>query len=164
MKSNLLLLIVFALSFSACEKEQNRQLLNAYFKFTVDGQEKTIKDGAGINDNTFECKMTGDTLLRIRVSKQYEDVGFYIKDKFIKDGTYVLDSLNMGYYTDPVDYRRYATNSNFKGNLTIKRGTFQAKDMLNTLEGQFSFTGEDTATKKQHVISGGTFYMEREEE
>ena len=161
MKYILVLVFLFSFTISACTKEQNRQLLNAYFKFNVDGTGVEIKDEIGIDENTFECIIKGDTSLFINVDKRALGAGFYINAHPLKDTTYVLDSLRIGYYTDPITYRRYSSNNQNKGTLTIKRGTFQAKDMLNTLEGSFSFTGEDTATKKIHVITEGKFLMER---
>ena len=155
-------LIVF--TFTNCKKEQNRQLLNAYFNFKANGVPVSIKDGAGLNENTFECILKGDTTLYVNVSKQYESAGFYIHTNNIKDGTYALDSINVGYYLSPDDKRRYTTNGKSVGTLTIRRGTFQAKSMLNTIEGTFEFTGEDTITKKKYMITEGSFLMERQDE
>ncbi|MDB5250032.1 MAG: hypothetical protein JWQ40_4426 [Segetibacter sp.] len=161
MKYLLLLTGLAAIILPGCEKEQNRQLLNGYFKYTVKGAESRIIDGFGLNNNTFECYFRGDTALYVSVSKVYEMAGFFIKSDSIKDGTYILDNNNRAYYADPKDRRRYTTNNSFKGTVTIKKSTFQAKTILPTLEGQFSFNAVDTATGKSLSITNGSFLMER---
>lgn len=163
MKRKYLLTSFFLLGIFSCEKEQNRQLLDAYFKFTIDGTETVIKDGAGLNDNTFSCRIQGDTLLVVEVSKLYELVGFIIKADSIQNGTYVLNGENKAYYTNPKDYKRYYTTSNFGGTLTIQKKIFEAKSILNTVQGQFNFQGVDTLTGKTFTLSNGAFLMERQE-
>lgn len=163
MKGRLLVIGLFTLFLFSCEKEQNRQLLDGYFKYTINGAETVIKDGAGLNDNAFNCTIKSDTALLIAVSKLYESAGFYIYADSIKDGTYVLDDKNKAYYTNPLDYKRYSTNDTYKGTLTIHKKLFQAKTMLNTVEGQFTFTGVDTATGKTFTLTNGSFLMERKE-
>ena len=164
MKYTSLLIVLLALTFSSCEKEQNRQILNAYFSFKIDGVPVSIKDGAGAYENTFECVLRGDTTLYINVSKVYQGAGFYIKTERIKNGTYLLDSINNAYYSNPNDAKRYNTNGKATGSITIKKGTFMAASMLNTLEGTFEFVAEDTLTKKKFNITEGSFFMERQEE
>ena len=164
MKYKFFSMLIIGFSICACKKEQNRSQLNAYFNFKVDGASVSIADGIGINANVFDCTIKGDTALYINVDKQTQGAGFVIKAHPLKDTTYNLDSLQIGYYTDPLDYRRYYTNNQKKGTLTIKRGTFQAVDLLNTLEGQFSYTTVDTATNAIHTITEGKFLMERKEQ
>lgn len=161
MKHIYLLFILLGCLLGSCEKDQNRKLLGAYFKFTVNGVEKVINDEAGLNNNIFDCTFKGDTTLLINVAKIYEAAGFVVKSDSIKDGTYVLDSANRAYYTNPLDQKRYYTNSKYKGTLTIKQGTFQAKELLYTLEGNFAFQAVDTATGKNFTITNGSFLMER---
>ena len=160
----ILLIVLFSFSFSACTKEQNRQLLNAYFKFKVDGTQVNIVDEIGLNDNLFECLLVGDTALYIDAVKKVQGAGFAIKLPLIKDTTYVLDSIQRAYYIDPGEQNRYYTNSLFKGTLTIKRGTFQAKDVLNTMSGTFSYRVIDTLNNRIHDITEGSFFMERKEQ
>ena len=164
MKTTILLIVLFAFSFSACEKEQNRRMLNAYMSFKVDGKDVKITDGAGVNENVFDCVLRGDTALYIDVAKRYLGLGFVIKADVLRDGTYTLDNQNTGYYTDPNEYRRYTTNSVSTGTITLRKNTFKASSMLNTLEGEFSFKGEDTLTHKTFEITNGSFLMERNEE
>ena len=163
MKYRFLLTSFLTLIFFSCEKEQNRKLLDAYFKYTVDGTETVIKDGSGLNNNVFNCTIEGDTALIIRASKLYENVGFFVYSDSIVDGTYALDSKNKGYFTHPVTGKRYTTNDTYKGTLTIQKKVFEAKSMLNTVEGQFSFVGEDTLTGKTYTVTNGSFLMERKE-
>lgn len=161
MKKNLVLVALLAICCVSCKKERNRQLLNAYFKFTVNGAERNIKDEA-LDANLFDCTIKGDTALYIDVDKQGEAAGFIVKGYPLKDSTYTLDSINRGYYTPPSD-ARYYTNNNHKGTITIKRSTFEAASMLNTLEGTFQYEAEDTALHRVYTVTGGSFLMERQE-
>lgn len=161
MKYIYLLLITFGFLLFGCEKDQNRKLLGAYFKYSINGKETVINDEAGINNNIFDCTFKSDTTLVINVAKIYEGAGFVIKSDSIKDATYVLDSANKAYYTNPLDQKRYYTTKKYKGTLTIKKGTFQAKELLYTLEGHFSFQAVDTATGKNFNVLNGSFLMER---
>jgi hypothetical protein len=161
MKYLALLLVVVSLMFSACQKDENRKLLNAYFRYTINGSETLINQGSGLNNNTFDCTFSDDSALYINVSKVYEGAGFVIKADSIKDGTYTLDSRNKGYYTNPADQKRYYTTDQYTGTLTIKKGTFQAKDLLYTLQGTFSFQAVDTLTGHHFALTNGSFLMER---
>jgi hypothetical protein len=71
--------------------------------------------------------------------------------------------LNKAYYTNPLDQKRYYTNNQYKGTLTIKKGTFQATELLYTLEGHFAFQAVDTATGKNFNVVNGSFLMERKQ-
>ena len=161
MKYSYLLLILFSLLLNSCQKDQNRKLLGAYFKYTINGKETVINDEAGLSSNTFNCTFRGDTSLIINVAKLYEGAGFVIKSDSMRDATYTLDSLNKGYYTNPVDLKRYSTNNKYKGSVTIKRGTFQATELLYTLQGTFAFQAVDTSTGKNFNIVNGSFLMEQ---
>ena len=147
----------------SCEKDQNRKLLGAYFKYTINGTEKIIKDETGISENMFNCTIKGDTSLIINAAKFYEGAGFVIRSSSIKDGSYVLDNGNKAYYTNPVDLKRYYTTGKHTGTLTVKKNTFTAKELLYTLEGTFAFQAVDTLTGKTFNITNGSFLMERKE-
>lgn len=151
--------IIF-LSLVACEKEQNKQLLGAYFKYTIDGVETTVENGSGVNNNIFTCDLYGDTAIYINVSKLYSAAGFFVKANALPDGNYVLNNINKGYYTNPADYKRYSTNNAYTGQVTFQRGTFQANTMLNTLKGTFSYQAVDTLTNKSINVINGSFLME----
>jgi Family of unknown function (DUF6252) len=138
-------------------------LLGAYFRYTINGKETIINDEAGINNNTFDCTIKGDTSLLINVAKIYEGAGFVVKSNGIKDGTYVLEGPSKAYYTNPVDQKRYYTANKYTGTLTVKKNTFQAKELLYTLEGRFAFQAVDTTTGKNFNLVNGTFLMERKE-
>jgi hypothetical protein len=162
MKYTSLLIVLFALTLGSCEKEQNRRLLKAYVNFKVDGVPVHLMDGEGVNENTFECLTRGDTALIINASKVYQGIGFHIKVDNIKNGTYRVDSINNAYYSNPVDYKRYNTNSKSTGSITIRKGIFEGKSIINILEGEFEFIGEDTLTRKKFNITEGSFKMERQ--
>ncbi|WP_147201969.1 DUF6252 family protein [Segetibacter aerophilus] len=161
MKYLLSSLIIIAFFLNSCEKDQNRKLLGGYFKYSINGKETIINDEVGINSNVFDCTFKGDSVLTINVSKIYEGAGFIVKSDSIKDGTYVLDNANKAYYTNPLDQKRYYTNDKFKGTLNIKKGTFEAKELLYTLEGTFNFQAVDTVTGKNFNVVNGSFLMER---
>lgn len=161
MKHVALLLLTLTMLTSSCEKDQNRKLLGAYFKYSINGKETIITDEAGINNNIFDCTIKGDTVLNINVAKFYEGAGFVVRSKNINDGAYSLDSVNKAYYTNPLDQKRYSTTSKYKGNLFIKKGTFQAKELLYTLSGTFAYQAVDTATGKTFNIIDGSFLMEQ---
>jgi hypothetical protein len=161
MKYFLSLLIITAFLLNSCEKDQNRKLLGGYFKYSINGKETVINDEAGINSNVFDCTFKGDSILTINVSKIYEGAGFVVKSDTIKDATYVLDNANKAYYTNPLDQKRYYTNDKYKGTVTIKKGTFEAKELLYTLEGTFNFQAIDTVTGKNFHVVNGSFLMER---
>jgi hypothetical protein len=144
----------------SCEKQQNQKMLGSYLNFEVNGVKKSFSPADILNNNHFECQIKGDTSLNINVSQLFEGAGFTIKNNGVKDGTYELDNNNKAYYTNPKDFKRYSTNLGYKGTLTIKKNTFKAKTLLNTLEGQFSFVGEDTLTHKTFKITNGSFLME----
>ena len=153
--------LVFVLILGGCEKEANRKLLNGFFKYDADGAPINITEGILLNENTFTCTISGDTALQIMTSKIYDGAGFYLKDlKGLKDGTYTLNQVNKGFYLHPKDFKTYYTNSVKTGMVTIKRGTFQAKTLLNTLEGTFDFIATDSTTRKQVHVSKGSFLME----
>ena len=164
MRYKLLLILILGFSIAGCKKEQNRSQLNAYFNFKVNGTDVSINDGIILNANTFDCILKGDTALFIDVEKQAEGAGFYIRDRPIKDTTYILDSFQVGYYKDPFNRVRYNTSNVKRGTLTIKRGTFQAKDVLNTMSGTFSYRVIDTLNNRIHDITEGSFFMERKEQ
>lgn len=146
---------------SGCEKEANRTMLNAYFKYKADGADVSITRGILLNDNLFSCTIYGDTALQIITSKVYDGAGFYLKNlEGLKDGTYTLNNVNTGFYLHPLNYKKYTTSTQKTGTLTISRGTFQAKTLLNTLQGSFAFTAADTVTGGQVQITNGTFLME----
>lgn len=163
MKYLFLILILFGFALGSCEKDQNRKLLGAYFKYSINGKETVINDEAGLSNNIFDCTFKGDTALYINAAKLYEGAGFVIKADSIKDGTYTLDDHNRAYYTNPLDQKRYYTTSQYKGTLTIKKSTFQAKELLYTLEGQFNFQAVDSTTGKNFTLQNGSFKMERKE-
>ena len=153
------LVIVWILG--GCEKEANRKLLNGFFKYEADGAPINISEGILLNENTFTCTISGDTSLQMMTSKIYDGAGFFLKDtKGIKNGTYTLNHLNKGYYLHPKDFKTYTTTSVKTGTLTIKRGTFQAKTLLNKMEGTFDFTATDSTTGKQVHVAKGSFLME----
>jgi hypothetical protein len=160
MKAFPLFISLFALLFLGCEKEQNNKLLNPYLKFEVDGVQTAFASPDLLNNNYFDCVVKSDTALIITVSKLYEGAGFSVKGKILNEGTYTLNEVNKAYYTNPKDYRRYTTNENYTGTITVKRGTFQAKTLLNTLQGTFSFQAVDTAKNKSIKIVKGEFLME----
>jgi len=160
MKTSLLFISLFALLFLGCEKEQNNKLLNPYLQFEVNGVKSSFSPPDLLNNNYFDCVVKSDTALNITVSKLYEGAGFNLKGKILNEGTYTLDEVNKAYYTNPKDFRRYTTNENYKGTITIKRGTFQAKTLLNTLQGTFSFQAVDTAKNKSIKVVKGEFLME----
>ncbi len=163
MKYSLLTLIFLSLILNSCQKDEDRKLLNGYFRYTVNGTETVIKDETGLNANTFDCIIKGDTALYINVTKIYDGAGFVIKSDSIRDGTYQLDSMNKAYFIYPTDLKRYYTTNKYKGTLTIKKGTFMATELLNTLTGQFSFQAVDTLTGKNFNVVNGSFLMERKE-
>lgn len=153
--------LVLIITLGGCEKEANRKLLNGFFKYDADGASINITEGILLNENTFTCTLTGDTSLQIMTSKIYDGAGFYIKDsKGIKDGTYTLNHVNKGYYLHPKDFKTYTTTATKTGTLIIKRSTFQAKTLLNTMEGTFDFTATDSTTGKLVHLSNGSFLME----
>jgi len=160
MKYFFLIFTLFSVVLSGCEKDQNRKMLNGFFKYSVDGTETVINDEVGFNDNTFNCSIKGDTSLIINVSNLYEGAGFVI-DGPIKDSTYTLDSTNKAYYTNPKDLKRYYTTNQYTGTLTIKKSTFEAKTLLYTLQGSFSFHAVDTLSGKNFNITNGSFLMEQ---
>ncbi|MCW3112504.1 MAG: hypothetical protein JWR18_900 [Segetibacter sp.] len=161
MKYSFLLLILFSFLVISCEKDQNRKLLGAYFRYTINGRETVIKDETGINNNVFDCTFHSDTMLIINVAKIYEGVGFVIKADSIRDATYPLETVSKAYYTNPADLKRYYTTNKYKGTITIKKGTFDAKELLYTLQGNFSFQAVDTTTGKNFTLTKGSFLMER---
>lgn len=156
-----LLLILFAFVFVGCEKDQNRRLLNGYFRYEVNGKKIEINDEILLKENFFDCIIKGDTALSIHVSKVYAGAGFIIRAPKIKDGTYSLDGVQKGFYENPADRRIYYTDSKHTGFLTIKLGTFQAKTLLQTMEGKFSFSAVDASTGKSFTVENGEFLMER---
>jgi hypothetical protein len=160
MKVSLLFAGLFALLFLSCEKEQNNKLLKPYLRYEVNGVETTFAPADLLNNNYFDCVVKSDTALSITVSKLYEGAGFNIKGKILNEGTFALNEVNKAYYTSPKDFRRYTTNENYKGTITFKRGTFQAKTLLNTLQGTFSFEAVDTAKNKSVQVLKGEFLME----
>lgn len=163
MRSFLLAMAFGSLFITGCEKEANRKLLNAYFRYETNGTKIDISEGIIINENLFECKFKGDTAVQILASKVYDGAGIYIKDLTgIKDGTYVLNNQNLAFYLNPPDQKRYTTSDKFTGSVTIKKSTFQAKTLLNTLEGTFHFSSVDSITGKSFVITNGSFLMERQ--
>jgi len=119
-----------------------------------------IKDEILLKDNTFECTISKDTSLYVHATKVYEGAGFIIRTENIKDGVYTLDNYNKGFYENPKDKCIYFTDSKHQGTLTLKRGTFQGKTLLNTMTGTFQFEGVDTTTGKSFKLSGGEFLME----
>ncbi len=156
-----LLLILFAFVFLGCTKDQNRRLLNGYFRYEVNGKKIEINDEILLKENFFDCVIKGDTSLSIHVSKVYNGAGFIIKTNRQIDGTYALDGTQKGFYENPADKKIYFTDSKHTGYLTIKKGTFQAKTLLNTLEGKFAFEAVDASTGKSFSIENGEFLMER---
>ncbi len=156
-----LYLVLITFLFLSCEKDQNRRLLNGYFRYEVNGKKIEINDEILLKENFFNCIIKGDSLLSIHVSKVYNGAGFIIKINKQIDGTYTLDHTNKGFYENPADKRIYFTDSKHTGFLTLKKGTFQAKTLLNTLEGKFAFTAVDASTGKSFSVENGEFLMER---
>lgn len=146
-----------------CTKDANQKLLQPFISFTVNGKDVRIEAPDKVLTNgEFTCRLVGDTSLAINIAKLYEGIGFYLQAKHGLSGTYPLAKVNKGYYTNPADYKRYTTDSIRTGSMTITRGTFQAKDLLNIVEGSFAFTGIDQATGKIFTVSNGKFKMELE--
>lgn len=165
MKKIILSATLFTLLFVSCEKEANRKMLGAYFRYEVNGNKINItNDNTIYGTNIFNCVLRGDSALSIAAAQSFDGAGFNIKANNLHDGTYTLDSTNKAYYTNPKDFKRYSTSSLNKGTLTIAKKTFQAKTLLNTLEGTFSFTGVDPMTQKTFTITNGAFLMELKRE
>lgn len=146
--------------FLSCEKQQNQKLLGPYFRYEVNGVKTSFAPPDVLNNNHFECAVSGDTSLNIMVTKLFEGAGLSLKAKTIQDGTYTLNSKNKAYYINPKDLKRYYTTDGFTGTLTIKQNVFQAKTLLNTVEGQFSFNAVDSVTNRTFKILNGEFLME----
>lgn len=160
MKFTILCLSIVSLSFIGCTKEQNRKALGAFFKYEVDGSPRMYKDEILLKDNTFDCYIKDDTLLYIHATRVYEGGGFIIKLHESKDGSFELDGKQKGFYEDKQFNKIYYTNSNFRGNLTIKKGTFKGASTINTLEGTFAYDAVDATTGKSFKITNGSFLME----
>lgn len=160
MKTCLLFISLFVLTAISCKKEANRKLLNGYFKYEINGKETMIKDEILLKDNTFEAYMRGDSLLYIHATKVYEGGGFILRTNKGKDGTYELNGYDKGFYENPADKRIYYTTNDYKGTVTIKRGTFEGKSTMQTLQGEFSFECVDVTTGKHFGLAKGQFLME----
>ena len=156
-----LLFVLFVFVFVGCKKDQNRRLLNGYFRYTIDGKKVDINDEILLKENFFDCIIKGDTLLSIHASKVYNGAGFIIRSTKIAEGTYTLDGNQKAFYENPADKKIYFTDSKHTGFLTIKYGSFQAKTLLHTLEGRFSFSAVDPNTGKSFTVENGEFLMER---
>ena len=143
-----------------CQKEQDRRALGAYYKYTINGVETKIEDGAGVYENTFSCELFGDTALYVNVSKSFEQAGFYIHATRINDTTYTFDNFNRAYYTEGSTGRRFKTDDTHTGQVTLKRGTFQASSMLNIMQGDFTYQAIDSFTGKTVNLMNGSFMME----
>jgi hypothetical protein len=160
MKTSLLILSVIVLAASGCKKEANRKALDAFFKYEANGKASIIKDEILLKDNTFEAYMVGDSLLYIHATKVYEGAGFILRTNKGQNNTYELNGYDKGFYENPVDKRIYYSSDKHKGTLTIKRGSFEGKTTIPTVEGEFSFVGVDASTGKIFEISKGQFLME----
>ncbi len=161
MKVLLKFLLLSLFFVTGCQKEANRKLLNAYFRYEVNGTKVNITQGILLNENLFECRFSGDSAVQILAGKVYEVAGIYFSDdKGIENKTYVLDDRNKAFYMNPADQKRYSTTNKFTGTITVKKGTFQAKTLLSTLEGSFAFNVVDTASGKSFKITNGEFLME----
>ncbi len=157
-------LLMLLVALGGCTKEANRKALKGYFSYEVSGKKVLIEDEILLLDNTFECNVVGDSVLYIHATKVYQGGGFIIRlgeGGTSKDGSYVLDSRNKGFYENATDKRIYYTNDNFKGTLTLKNGVFQGKSLINTLQGTFEFEGVDVSTNKSFKVTNGSFLMER---
>ncbi|MDQ6813409.1 MAG: hypothetical protein M3040_06725, partial [Bacteroidota bacterium] len=119
MKYSFLLLLLVFFMLNSCQKDKDRKLLGAYFKYTINGKETVINDETGINSNLFDCTFYGDTSVIINVSKIYEGAGFVVKSDSIRDATYILDNRYKVYYTNPVDEYRYYTAEIYTGTLAL---------------------------------------------
>ena len=161
MKKAILSLLVFSFLILSCEKEANRKLLKGYFSYEVGGVKTHItNDNTIIGTNLFNCFLTGDSLLTITAAQSFDGGGFVLRMNKLHDGTYELNGDNKGFYNNPKDYKRYTTSSNNKGILTLKKGTFQAKTLINTVEGTFSFEGIDPLNSRTVSVTNGKFLME----
>jgi hypothetical protein len=149
--------------FSGCTKNANQKLLKPFISFTANGKNVRIDAPDNIlTTGEFTCRLQGDTSFTINVADLYEGVGFYLQVKNGVDGLHTLNHVNKAYYTNPKDYKRYTTDSTHTGEITITRGTFQAKDLLTIVEGTFAFAGIDAATNKTFTVTNGVFRMELE--
>jgi hypothetical protein len=160
MRHSLLYLGLVSLLFISCQKEQNRKALNAYFKYEVNGSPRAYKDEILLKENTFDCYIKNDTLLYIHATRVYEGGGFIIKLHEGKEGTFILDGTQKGFYEDKQFNKIYYTNGKYKGTLTIKRGTFTGSTTINTLEGTFQYEAVDAVSGKSYTITNGSFLME----
>ena len=159
----ILTVFLLAVVWPGCKKEANRKQLDAYFNYTANGVNVNISQGILLNENLFQCRAKGDTALQIIVSKSYNGAGIFITNPAgIADGTYTLGGVNRAYYLHPADQKKYTTTTVYNGTVTIKYGTLQAKDLLQTVKGTFAFTAADTLTGKKFEITNGSFYMEVE--
>lgn len=160
MKLSLLTLGLFSLLFISCQKEQNRKLLDAYFKYEVNGSPRLYRDEILLKDNTFDCYIKNDTLLYIHATRVYEGGGFIIKLHEAREGTFKLDGTQKGFYEDKQTNKIFYTNASNSGTLTIKRGIFSGKTDIDILEGTFSYDATDPTTGKPYQIRNGSFLME----
>ena len=156
----ILISLVLSVFFFGCKKEQYKKLLGGYFKYSINGVETKIENGSGLYTNTFSCELFGDSSVYINVAKSYEGAGFFIKATKIDDGTYIFNSLNKAYFTNPLDYKRYSTDNTHTGQVVMQKGTFQATSVLNTLQGNFSYQVIDTTSGNTLNITNGSFLME----
>jgi hypothetical protein len=146
----------------SCIKEQNNRF-KPYFKLKANGKKESLNScegflTGGTGGGEFSCEIIGDSILFLKVGCEIKS-GFHLKER-ITNGTYQLDNKNQAWYGSYYT-KLFRTSSVHKGILTIQKSTFQAVGLINTLKGEFSFNGIDTASGHTVNIKRGEFLMQR---
>lgn len=162
MKTSFIFFLYLSLCLTGCITKQEQT--EEYFILKVNGESKRMPQ-VGWNGGAFECSISGDTALFI-VAGTGESVVFSIKDSKIKDGTYVLNDKNRGFYNylKGSEYLKHQTTMVQTGSLTIKKSSYPLPaGTLKAMDGTFSFKAIDTVNNKIVTISEGKFMMRRTE-
>ncbi len=145
-----------AIIFTSCNKENNTNQFDPFFKVTVNGSKKTVNT-CGTSD--FVISYLKDTAVFASIGCDGLGIGFYLKGKII-DGTYELNSGNIAWFEE--GFKNYSTNNLSKGTVTLKTGRFLAAGgLIPFVEGVISFDAFQKNSGEKISITSGKYLLKK---
>lgn len=141
---------------TSCEKEDNLNKENPYYRLKVDGKLKQV-DACGSSAHVAE--FLRDTAVFAGFGCGGVRAGLYLKGRIV-DGIYPLDNKNVAWLDD--GGINYITDETHKGSLELKNIDFQGVGaVIPFVKGTFYFDAVDKSSGKTVKVTAGSYLLRK---